>query len=53
MYVGFYCFWLKDSDIILAMDWLSFNKVILDCEKKRVLQAPCNSEMRLIFQGLL
>ena len=44
---------LQEYDMILGMDWLSFNQAYLDCKKKRVLQGPCDSDMELIFQGSL
>lgn len=44
---------LRGYNVILGMDWLSYNKAFLDGEKKRIIQALCNSEMRLIFQGSL
>ena len=38
-------------DVLLGMDWLSAHQAFLDCKGKRVLTKPCNSEMRVIFQG--
>ena len=47
----FILYGLRDYDVILGMDWLSSNKTFLDCERKRVLRGPCQSDMKLIFQG--
>ena len=41
---------MSEFDVILGMEWLTAHRVIIDCDRKRVI-AYTPSGSRFIFQG--
>ena len=41
---------MSEFDVILGMDWLTAYKVVIDCERKRVI-AYMQDGTRVVFQG--
>ena len=41
---------MSEFDIILGMDWLTAYRVVIDCERRRVIACMLDST-RVVFQG--
>ena len=41
---------MSEFDVILGMDWLTANRVVIDCERRRVT-AYTQVGTRVVFQG--
>ena len=50
--VNLICLPLQDLEVILGMDWLSTNRILIDCREKRLL-FPDSEELELVsLQGV-
>ena len=41
---------ISDFDVILGMDWLTVHRVVIDCDRRRII-AYTRDGIRMTFQG--